>query len=212
VVSVITHHVDKYIRTTTYNILTMSSLYILEVICFIKKYTNFMVKNIYIHNHMWRKLNLHVQHCNTVIFKKIVMTMDISLYSKVPDQIKLRENFTLFKKCLKFFLLKHSFYSVEELCLLKFLIYVGAFVVSWNERNCFSFNFSNFGCSAYSGNRNFICRFVLLYPFIVVNGMFVMCTQFVHVSIIVLMTCIYSKTWLVLYLVAVSSNMDLWNK
>jgi hypothetical protein len=31
-----------------------------------------MAKNLDIHNHnMQRKLNLHVQHCNTVLFKKI---------------------------------------------------------------------------------------------------------------------------------------------
>jgi hypothetical protein len=40
--------------------------------------------------------------------------MGISLYNKVPDQIKLRENFNSFKKELNFFLLKHSFYSVNE--------------------------------------------------------------------------------------------------
>jgi hypothetical protein len=40
--------------------------------------------------------------------------MGISLYAKVPDQIKLRKNFNSFKKELKFFLLKHSFYSVDE--------------------------------------------------------------------------------------------------
>jgi hypothetical protein len=44
-----------------YNILTLSSLYILEVICFIKKYKDFMAKNLDIHNHnTGRKLNLYV--------------------------------------------------------------------------------------------------------------------------------------------------------
>jgi hypothetical protein len=53
------------------NISTLSSLYILEVICFIKKYKYFMAKNLDIHNHnMQRKLNLHVQCCSTVLFKK----------------------------------------------------------------------------------------------------------------------------------------------
>jgi hypothetical protein len=40
--------------------------------------------------------------------------MGISLYNKVPDQIKLKENFNSFKKDLKSFLLKHWFYSVDE--------------------------------------------------------------------------------------------------
>jgi hypothetical protein len=43
-----------------------------------------------------------------------VINMGISLYNKVRDQIKLRENFNSFKKELKSFLLKHSFYSVDE--------------------------------------------------------------------------------------------------
>jgi hypothetical protein len=42
--------------------------------------------------------------------------MDISLYNKVPDQIKFRGNFNLFKG-LKSFLLNLSFYSVEEITL-----------------------------------------------------------------------------------------------
>jgi hypothetical protein len=43
-----------------------------------------------------------------------MINMGISLYNKVPDEIKLRENLNSFKKGLKSFLLKHSFYSVDE--------------------------------------------------------------------------------------------------
>jgi hypothetical protein len=90
--------------------LLVSSLYILEVIRFIKKYKDFMTTNLDIHNHNTQiKLNLHVQHCNTVLFKKSMMNMGISLYNIVPDQVKLS-----FKKDLKSFLLKHCFYSVDE--------------------------------------------------------------------------------------------------
>jgi hypothetical protein len=74
-----------------------------------------MAKNMDIYNHnMQKKLNLHVQHCNTVLFKISVINMGISLHNKVPDQIKLRENLNLFKNDLKSFLLNHSFYFVEE--------------------------------------------------------------------------------------------------
>jgi hypothetical protein len=73
-----------------------------------------MAKNLDIQNYnTQRKLNFHVQHCNTVHFKRSVINMGISLYNKVPNQIKLREIFNSFKKELKSFLLKYS-YSVDE--------------------------------------------------------------------------------------------------
>jgi hypothetical protein len=50
-----------------------ASLYILELVSFIKRNKDFMAKNLDIHNDKWRKLNLHVQHCNTVPFKKSVI-------------------------------------------------------------------------------------------------------------------------------------------
>jgi hypothetical protein len=55
-----------------------------------------MTKNLDIHNHNTRrKQNLHVQHINTALFKKSLINMVISLYSKVPDQTKLKETFNL---------------------------------------------------------------------------------------------------------------------
>jgi hypothetical protein len=98
-----------------YNILTVSSLYVLEVICFIKKYKESLEQNIHIHIHnTQRKLDLHVQYCNTVLFRKSVLNTGIRLYNKVPDHIKMRDNFKSFKRDLKSFLLQHSFYSVDE--------------------------------------------------------------------------------------------------
>jgi hypothetical protein len=40
--------------------------------------------------------------------------MGISLYNMVANQIKRRENLNLFRKELKSFLLKYSFYSIDE--------------------------------------------------------------------------------------------------
>jgi hypothetical protein len=54
---------------------------------------------------------IQVQHYNTVLFKKSVINMGISLYNKVQYQIKLKVNFNSFKKD---FLLKHCFNSVDE--------------------------------------------------------------------------------------------------
>jgi hypothetical protein len=40
--------------------------------------------------------------------------MGISLYNKVPGQIKLKENFNSLKNNFKSFLLKHCFHSVGD--------------------------------------------------------------------------------------------------
>jgi hypothetical protein len=40
--------------------------------------------------------------------------MGIELYSKVPNKIKKTADFLAFKKDLKSFLLKHSFYTINE--------------------------------------------------------------------------------------------------
>jgi hypothetical protein len=47
-------------------------------------------------------------------FKKSVVNMGIELYSKVPNEIKNTVDFTVFEKDLKFVLLKHSFYIINE--------------------------------------------------------------------------------------------------
>jgi hypothetical protein len=53
-----------------------------------------MAKNVDIHNYdTQRNLNFHVQHCNTFLLKRSVINMGISLYNKVPKQIKRKENF-----------------------------------------------------------------------------------------------------------------------
>jgi hypothetical protein len=68
-------------------------------------------QNIYINSHYMRwKLDLHVQYCSRVL----AVNMGIRLCDKVPDHIKIRDNFKSFKRDLKSFLLQHSFYSVDE--------------------------------------------------------------------------------------------------
>jgi hypothetical protein len=83
-----------------YNALTLPLLHILEVICFIKKCNVFTAKNVDIHNYddTRRKINFHVQHCNTFLLKRSVINMGISLYNKVPYQVKRREIFNSFRK------------------------------------------------------------------------------------------------------------------
>ena len=53
-------------------ILTITSLYILEVLCFIKKYKLAIQKNEQVHDHNTRRSKyLHIKPCNTNLYKKV---------------------------------------------------------------------------------------------------------------------------------------------
>ncbi|PNF20311.1 hypothetical protein B7P43_G13693 [Cryptotermes secundus] len=98
-----------------YGILTVTLLYILEVLCYIKKHKADLIQNINIHSYNTRiNKDFHVQFCRTTLFKKSVVNMGIELHSKLPDKIKNSVGFSVFKRDLKSFLLKHSFYTINE--------------------------------------------------------------------------------------------------
>jgi hypothetical protein len=74
-----------------YNILIVVSLHVLDAICYIKKYKDSLEQNVHIHNYnMQRKLDLQVQFCSKVLFRKNVVCVGIRLYNK--------ENFKPFKR------------------------------------------------------------------------------------------------------------------
>ena len=94
------------------NILTMASLYILKVTCFIRKYCKFLEHNNQVHQHDTQsKLDIHVKKTET--YKQSVINMGINVYNKLPRFLKETDDHRAFRKKLKLFLL-HSFYSVEE--------------------------------------------------------------------------------------------------
>jgi hypothetical protein len=166
-----------------YDVLTLPSLYILQVVCFIKKHKYVMVKSSDIHNYKTqRKLNLHVQYCNTVLFKKSVMNMGISLYNN--NHIKQKNNFNSFKKGLRSLLLKHSFYSVDEFVSFKVLS-VLVFIIYCRLVYCF------------------IVYSRIMYLSVACCKLYTVCVwwycEFWHM---------YIWYWLVLYLEAVSPIMD----
>jgi hypothetical protein len=71
------------------NILTVAWLYILEIVCYIKKYKDSLEQNIQFHDYdMQRKLYPHVQFRNTDLLRRSVVNMGITLCNKVPDNIK----------------------------------------------------------------------------------------------------------------------------
>ena len=84
------------------NILTLASLYILEVICFIRKYCQSVELNSNVHTYNTRrKMDIHIQSHNTEIFKKSVINMGTKVYNKLPGYIKEIDSYKVFKKKLK---------------------------------------------------------------------------------------------------------------
>ena len=50
----------------------------LEVGCYIKKYTNWLEQNVHIHNYKtWKTMDLHILYCNRDVFRKCVVHMGI---------------------------------------------------------------------------------------------------------------------------------------
>jgi hypothetical protein len=97
------------------NILTLSSLYILEVTCFIKRYCQSLELNANVHDYNTRrKMDIRTQSFRTNLYKNSAINMGTKIYNKLPDHMKEIDSYKVFKKKLKSFLLLRTFYSVEE--------------------------------------------------------------------------------------------------
>jgi len=97
------------------NFLTIVSLYILEVISYLRRHHQFVQLNSNVHAYNTRrKRDIHIHSYKTDLYKRSVINMGSKLYNKLPDYIKEIESYKTFRKQLKSFLLRHAFYSVEE--------------------------------------------------------------------------------------------------
>jgi hypothetical protein len=98
-----------------YQILTLTSLYIFEVLCYLKKNKVYNICNYNICEYNTRgKQDLHVSSCKTAGFKKRVIIMSVAFYNRVPNKISELGSLKSFKTGLKKFLLNHMFYSLQE--------------------------------------------------------------------------------------------------
>ena len=98
-----------------FQILTQASMYILEVLFFIKKYQGNLKQNLGIHSHNTRnKSDLHTHYCSTVLNQRSVTDIGIKLFNKLLIQIKKLDSYKGFKREVKTFLLNNSFYTIEE--------------------------------------------------------------------------------------------------
>jgi hypothetical protein len=89
-----------------YRILAVASLYILEVLCFIKKFKGYLKYNCRIHRYNKRSnVDLH-----TALFQKSVVNMSVKLYTRLPERIKTLSDFKSFKKTCKISIIKLFFY------------------------------------------------------------------------------------------------------
>jgi hypothetical protein len=99
----------------TSKILTVTSLYILEVLCFIKKHMVNLKTNSQVHDYNTRgKNNYHILGCNTSQYQKSVINMGIKLYNSMPNSITSLNCPTKFKKEAKQILLDNTFYTLHE--------------------------------------------------------------------------------------------------
>jgi hypothetical protein len=92
------------------NILTLLSLYIMEVTCYIRKHHQFVDLNSNMHAHNTRrKTDIHTQSYNTDLCDRSAINMGTKLDNKLPGYIKEIDSYKTFKKELKSLLLLHSF-------------------------------------------------------------------------------------------------------
>jgi hypothetical protein len=64
-------------------------LFVLKVVCFLKKYKGNLNHNFAIHEYNTTgRRGLHTEFCNTVLFQKSVINMGVNLYKFLPSKIK----------------------------------------------------------------------------------------------------------------------------
>jgi len=90
-------------------------MYILEVLCFIKKNISETLSKTARSMNIIQETNMTFTH-NLVIhlyFKKSVLHVGVRLYKRLPLKIKKLDNFNRFRKEVKLTLLNNSFYMLE---------------------------------------------------------------------------------------------------
>jgi hypothetical protein len=77
----------------------VTSMYIFEVLCFIKKYKGNLKQNFVVHEHNTSsKYDLHTQFCYTTLFQVSVLNRGVKLYKYLPSKIKKLDNIVLRKE------------------------------------------------------------------------------------------------------------------
>jgi hypothetical protein len=81
-------------KFTENRILTVTSIYVLQVLCYKKKYKGDLKHNCEFHEYNTSsKYDLHTQPRNTSLLQNSVLNMGVSLYKRLPLKIKKHDNF-----------------------------------------------------------------------------------------------------------------------
>lgn len=96
-------------------LLTLPSLYIKEIIMYVKTNSNLFVNNNVYHDYDTRgKEDLCIPKHNLTISEKNPCYIGIKIYNKLPDYIKCLDNIKEFKHNVDIFLYTNVFYSLDE--------------------------------------------------------------------------------------------------
>ena len=99
----------------TLNILPLPSMYMMEIVYYIKMNVGGLDQNSVRHNYnTCHRSDLPLQFCRNDSLKTSINNMGVKLYNKLPNHVKNLENLQLFRKKLKYFLLLQTFYSVDK--------------------------------------------------------------------------------------------------
>ena len=99
----------------TLGIFLLPCVYISEMVCWIKYYQGKLEFNSDVHDHNTRhKTDLHPLTCRTNLTKNNSLNMGITLFNKLPEQLKKLETKHRFKNNVKKYLLQNVFYSLNE--------------------------------------------------------------------------------------------------
>jgi hypothetical protein len=101
------------------HILSLPSLYIYEILVYIKTNLNTYATNSGMHSYnKRRKDDLFIVPCNTSLCKYNFNNIGISMLNQLPQGIREIPVLYKFIKTLRTFLLDHCFYSIDEFLLL----------------------------------------------------------------------------------------------
>ena len=95
------------------DILTLPSLYIFEMLMYVKLNPSLFVNEIHHDYHTRKKQLFNSQQHNTALFEKGVLYMGKKLMNKIPESV-LKSNVNIFKIRIKNMLLKNMFYLLKD--------------------------------------------------------------------------------------------------